>query len=227
MERSNIINNVINKIDGNDYLEIGVFKGELFKAIRAKRKTAVDPKFLISKKKRYIEFLTSGGNVKYYEQKSDDFFNSINSLKNKFKIDVAFVDGLHTWEQAYRDVINCLEFLSPNGMILIHDCLPPHAAAAIPAGSYEEAENLNLPGWNGEWTGDVWKAIVQLRTHSDLETFVIDTDYGLGVVVKSPNPNRLNFSLEEIKAMNFEYLTKNQTYLMNIKSVDYLYSLRK
>lgn len=222
MERLKIINKVIEKLQVENYLEIGVFKGNLFDAVRAKRKTGVDPKFLIPRKKRIVDSFVSAGKIKYYEQKSDDFFKSIEEKGKRMNLDVAFVDGLHTWQQAYKDVDNCLRHLNQNGVIMMHDCIPPHAAAAYPAESYDEAMNLNLSGWSGEWTGDVWKAVVQLRCNSQLETFVLDTDYGIGVVLKAPNSKKLNYKVEEIEAMDYDFLLQNRSHLLNIRGMDYL-----
>lgn len=222
MERLKIINKVIEKLEVENYLEIGVFKGNLFDAVRAKRKTGVDPNFLIPRKKRIVNSFVSAGKIKYYEQKSDDFFKSIEEKGKRINLDVAFVDGLHTWEQAYKDVDNCLRHLNQNGVIIMHDCIPPHAAAAYPAGNYDEAMNLNLSGWSGEWTGDVWKAVVQLRCNSQLETFVLDTDYGIGVVLKAPNSKKLNYKVEEIEAMDYDFLLQNKSHLLNIRGMDYL-----
>jgi len=53
---------------------------------------------------------------KYYDCGSDDFFKSFNE-----KIDFAFIDGDHNWEQVARDVFNCLERLSNNGILFISD----------------------------------------------------------------------------------------------------------
>ena len=42
-------------------------------------------------------------------------------------------------------------------------------------------ENNELKGWEGNWNGDTWKALVHMRIiHPDLEIFTIDTDFGVG-----------------------------------------------
>ena len=38
--------------------------------------------------------------------------------------DVIFVDGLHTFEQCRKDVINSLNFLNLGGYLFIHDLIP-------------------------------------------------------------------------------------------------------
>ena len=40
----------------------------------------------------------------------------------------------------------------------------------------------------GEWTGDVWKAIAELRVETiDLDIKVVDTDYGCGIIRRGTN----------------------------------------
>ena len=56
------------------------------------------------------------------------------------------------------------EFLSPGGVVVLHDCNPNSATNAYPATSLEEVEKLNLPDFTGSWCGDVWKTIVHLRS---------------------------------------------------------------
>ena len=88
--------------------------------------------------------------------------------------DVVFIDGDHSFDQSLRDVENALVEPRPGGVILVHDCNPPTAAAASPdpAGAGD-----------GPWCGDVWKTIVHLRaTRSDLRVRILDTDCGIGVI---------------------------------------------
>jgi hypothetical protein len=51
---------------------------------------------------------------------SDEFFATLRPSK---RYDVAFIDGLHTFEQTYRDVINTFAHLR-SGVILIDDTVP-------------------------------------------------------------------------------------------------------
>ena len=50
---------------------------------------------------------------------SDDFFKT-----SKDKFDVIFIDGLHTYDQVRRDVINSIKHLKEGGYIALHDMLP-------------------------------------------------------------------------------------------------------
>jgi hypothetical protein len=87
-------------------LEIGVLRGENISKINGCIiKDGVD----IDKQCNYVNYYMS----------SNDFFH-----QNQNKYDVIFVDGLHTEEQSYRDILNSFECLSENGIIFVHDTFP-------------------------------------------------------------------------------------------------------
>lgn len=103
-----------------------------------------------------------------HEMTSDDFFE-----KNKRKFDIIFIDGLHTQEQVYKDFTNALKALKTGGTIVLHDCSP-------------HSEYLQtVPPTCSEWTGDVWKAVVKIRSENCFLFFTVDTDYGVGVCIPS------------------------------------------
>ncbi|TAG85607.1 MAG: class I SAM-dependent methyltransferase, partial [Oscillatoriales cyanobacterium] len=121
------------------------------------------------------------------------------------RFDVAFIDGLHTYEQSLQDVLNTLDNLNENGVIVMHDCKPPHVLAACPAQSLQAAIDMNVPGWDGNWCGDVWKTICDLRSNrKDLRVFVLDCDFGLGIVMKGKPDIDLNLSKDELDKMTYE-----------------------
>ena len=135
-----------------------------------------------------------------------------------------FIDGLHTYDQSLRDVINALGDLNENGIIVIHDCNPPHQAAAYPAISNKNAVDLKIGGWPGEWCGDVWKTICYLRSfRRDLRVFVLDCDYGLGIVMKGDPETYLNLSEEVLNEMTYEDLSSERRNLLNLKDESYLF----
>ena len=140
-----------------------------------------------------------GGNIKL---KSDDFFKI-----NKKKYDCIFIDGLHTYEQVIKDINNSLYCINQNGIIFVHDCLPNNV--------YEQ----NVPRGTYVWNGDVWKAIVEMRTKKDLQTYTINADYGIGVILKKNNQNILDINETNFKELKFkDFFYKHKT-LMNI--IDY------
>lgn len=104
MNRTDIIQTLINKIDAKSYLEIGISAGDNWKKIKCDRKLSVDPEPL-SKADRVLT--------------SDEFFK-----ENEEKFDVIFIDGLHHADQVYRDIQNSLNVLNDGGYIVCHDLNP-------------------------------------------------------------------------------------------------------
>ena len=213
-----VLQDIINHLNAIVYLEIGVFEGSNFIKINAPKKIAVDPLIIFSKN---FQQRFASKNM-YFEMSSDEFFNKKQNILIKEGLDVVFIDGLHTYEQSLKDILNSLTYLNENGVIVMHDCNPPHEAAAYPASSLEHALSLNLPGWNGLWYGDIWKTILHLRTtRKDLEIFVLNCDCGLGIISKGEQKNRLKDSLESIINYTYKDLKENREKLLNLKHPKY------
>jgi hypothetical protein len=221
-ERKQIIQDAINKKHFTTYLEIGVFAGSVFFDVKAKRKIAVDPEFRFGKFKRTKKILKnlSNLNASYFEMTSDDFFKlHAESLFTKKPIDICFVDGMHEYDFALRDVENTLDYLQNDGVIIMHDCNPLSVENAV---SFEEWKNRN---YQGNWNGDVWKTIVHLRSlRKDINVFVLDADFGLGIVCKRPPENILPFTQAEIRKFTYQDFDKNRQQWLNLKPLKYFYS---
>ena len=226
MNRIQIIQTLLDRIVGKTYLEIGSQNGDSFFKICAKRKLAVDPKFKIPtiyRMRRTFSKMIRLEEERYFEMTSDDFFLYKSNLFRKNKIDIALIDGLHTYKQSLRDVLSCLGHLSENGVIVIHDCNPQSEAMAYPSSSLQDAERLKLPGWAGYWCGDVWKTIVYLRSsRSDLNVFVLDCDFGVGLVARGKQEKLLGYSLGEIEHISYHEFESQRTRLLNLRPDDYL-----
>jgi SAM-dependent methyltransferase len=201
------------------YLEIGVQRGYCFVEINAYRKTAVDPQFLIGKRNRLkirLKNFPHCFHIKYFEQTSDGFFDTRQDYIEKIGgFDVVFIDGLHLYEQVVKDVENSLRHLNPGGVILLHDCNPVEEAATTRGISSDDAAKRAGSGWSGTWNGDVWKAIVDLRSHrDDLEIMVYDCDCGMGQIRVKPG-KRLD--VQEIEKLTFNDLQENRIEWLNLK----------
>lgn len=224
-ERKQIIQDLIDKKRYSTYLEIGVFSGTVFFGVKARKKIAVDPDFQFGKFKRTKKIIKnfSNLNAEYYELTSDDFFKQHASrLFSKNPVDICFVDGMHEYDYALRDVENTLKFLQNDGVIIMHDCNPTTAENAV---SFAEWKSRN---YSGNWNGDVWKTIVHLRSlRKDITTFVLDVDYGLGIVCKRPPQNTLSFTEAEIRSLTYSDFDKNRQHWLDLKPMDYLYSFFK
>lgn len=180
--RTDIINDLISKHHLSRYLEIGVDNAATnFNKINCDYKTGVDP----------------NEDCKY-RMTSDDFFESYRGEK----FDLIFVDGLHTAEQALRDINNALNLITENGFIVVHDCNPTSEGLQCP---------VNVR--KGLWCGDVWKAWAELRaSRPDLGMYVFDVDYGVGVIEKT---SQELFTKEIIPT--YEFLEENRRELLNLR----------
>ena len=223
LNRIKIIQRLINETRAKNYLEIGVNNGKCFLRIKARRKFAVDPAFKIPTGRKLKYFLKNPWNVNntYFEKTSDDFFRQESQTLANARPHIVFVDGLHTYEQSLRDVLNSLAVIDEGGIVLMHDCNPITPAAAFRADSIDDAKR-KLDDYKGVWNGDVWKAIVHMRSlHPDLEVFVLDCDHGVGVVRRGTPTDRLNFRESDIRQLTYEELERTRKRFLNLKSPEY------
>ena len=168
--RISFINKAVHKFNNCKYLEIGCQNNDCFDSIDARSKIGVDP--------------NKGGTIR---STSDDFFT-----KNKSFFDVIFIDGLHTFEQCRKDIINSLKFLNYNGYIFIHDL--------IPRSWLEE----NVPRLQEAWTGDVWKVSLELNKTDGINFFVILADSGIGMIRKKTKDVAYYDDYLQLKELKFK-----------------------
>jgi hypothetical protein len=229
MNRLSVLQKIINHIHGKTYLEIGVQTGAIISNINATCKIGVDPKFLFPWRLR-IRKLTGVVNFKAVQMTSDAFFSMKADKILGEGIDVALIDGHHTYAQSLRDVQNCLRYLNPSGVIVMHDCNPVNYANAYPIQDSESLDDViklaeagELPGWNGAWSGDVWKTISHLRiTNKELNIFTLDLDWGLGIISRGEGKQLVEVSLEELQKMDYCSFEKKRSELLNLKHPKYL-----
>jgi len=219
MESTDVVQAFIDGRGLASYFEIGIGSGHTFLRIRAGHKIGVDPAPRIGALKRLRWWLRNPANrrSRIYRLTSDEFFARPDLLAGN-GIDLAFVDGLHTYEQSVRDVESCLAQLQPGGAVLLHDCSPPSAAAAIPARSPEEARRTAGPDWRGMWCGDVYKTVLHLRAlRSDLRVCVLDCDRGIGIVQSGTSERRLSLNAEEVAGLDYEDLTAHREEWLDLR----------
>ena len=174
MDRTSIIQSLSSHLAAESYLEVGLGDGAHFSQIPIARKCSVDP---------------SAGRMPAstptHQLTSDAFFAA-----NQETFDLIFIDGLHHAETVKRDITNALAVLRPGGVIVCHDMNP----------STDEMQRV--PREQVEWTGDCWRAWVGLRQErGDLQMFVIDTDYGVGVIYPNGEPKTPRLQLPAGKAL--------------------------
>lgn len=226
MNRMVAVQSILDTLKDATYLEIGVNEGKSFRPIRARQKWGVDPSYKIPWHRLLKLAVSSGLGITAYRlfrMTSDAFFETQKEMIAASGIDACFVDGLHTYEQSLRDVLNALQYLNPNGVILVHDCNPTTKLMALPAANFEAMKHANTADWDGAWCGDVWKAIVHLRSvRDDLNVFVLDCDFGIGVISRGRATNRLSYSEADIRAMDYDALASRRKELLDLRSPEFL-----
>ena len=145
----------------------------------------------------------SGGNIR---KTSDQFFQT-----NIDKFDLIFIDGLHTYKQVKKDINNSINVLNKNGIILLHDCFPRDY--------YYQA----VPRSQINWNGDTWKALVEIRSKNNFDSYCLNADEGIGVIFKKNNKNLLNLNLKDFSKLKYgDYFDNYKNYLNLIEYNDFL-----
>jgi hypothetical protein len=190
MTRTELINGLIKKYNFKTYLEIGVNTqsqpGYNWVGVDILVKHGVDPNVDTT-----------------YKMTSDEFFD--NHISQKY--DIIFIDGLHLFEQVYRDITNSLNNLENNGIIVVHDCNPITEITQ----RRERASD--------SWHGDVWKAIVKLKIEeSNINICTVDTDEGCGIIRKGSQT--LLKITEGTNIEDYSFLENNRKEVLNLISVN-------
>lgn len=155
------------------YLEIGVETGAtLALATSADVAVGVDPS------DHPLEVALPPG-ARVVREESDRFFQTRGraTLFGARAVELVFIDGMHQFEFALRDFRNSETWASPDGTILLHDCLP-----IVPA----SAERVRKTRF---WVGDTWKAALAIARHRpDLKIRTILTPPSGLVVIRHLDP---------------------------------------
>jgi hypothetical protein len=152
-------------LNPRNYLEIGVNTGRSLQyALSGTPCIGIDPSPVLEYKLMDKQQLI--------ETTSDDFFAN-NNVENLFgKIELAFIDGLHHYDQVLKDFINVEKHSDKDTVVLLHDIYP-----VVPATATRE--------WNTfYWAGDTWKFMHIINKYRpDLTIRTIPTfPTGLGFV---------------------------------------------
>ena len=152
-------------LNPRNYLEIGVNTGRSLQyALSGTPCIGIDPspvlEYPLNDKQQLIETT------------SDDFFAN-NNVENLFgKIELAFIDGLHHYDQVLKDFVNVEKHSDKDTVVLLHDIYP-----VVPETATRE--------WNTfYWAGDTWKFMHIINKYRpDLTIRTIPTfPTGLGFV---------------------------------------------
>ena len=204
-ESSILMNRLLSKMDSRKlrYLEIGLEYGSTFHAVNANVKFGVDPEPRTR--------ISKGRKDKVFIEDSDTFFS-----KNLGKFDLIFLDGLHTFDQTYRDLRNSFLACANNGVIVVDDTVPSDTFSAIPDAleAYRLREESGIVN-TGAWHGDVFKIpllLSQLKFKDIKYATLIDLGNPKTVIWLAKNgqwPILPNLSPEIYGQIDFENVFKN------------------
>ena len=190
----NVLSWIHRILEPHNYVEIGVHKGvSLVQALRTTPCIGIDPEPSIE-----YELPTD---TRIFKLTSDEFFarHDLTELLGG-PVELAFIDGLHLFEQVLRDFVNLEQHAAANTVFLLHDCLPLDEVTA----SRERTTDF--------YCGDVWKAVLALRRRRpDLRMVTVRTaPSGLCLVQRLDRGNHaLRKELTEIeacyRALDFDY----------------------
>jgi len=158
LSRAQVLQMFLSLYESPHYLQIGDGRGETFNNVSADVKVAVDPLF----RGNATDGIENGQILKYFPISSDEYFSKLAQENNLF--DVIFIDGLHTFEQVFRDLLNSIARLKPNGIIIIDDVIPNSYVASLPDITIVAKLWQDLGMRDRSWMGDVYKLVFLLQS---------------------------------------------------------------
>ena len=141
--------------------------------------------------------------------KEYDKHNLLKDVKEIQTVDLVFIDGLHEYNQVKKDILNSLKFLNPNGIILVHDCLPSSMSKQA------------VPRYRMSWNGNVWKAIVDLRCERNIEIFTCEIDQGIAIIQNKNNTDLLSINKKPIELKFYDFYNNYKKYMRVISLEDF------
>lgn len=154
MNTAQRINTIARQFRMENYLEIGVEKGITFRDVMIERKTAVDIDF------RFDYQSLASPQVKFYAGPSDDFFRDTASGA---PFDLIFIDGLHHFEQVFRDFTNALARSHDQTIIIVDDVFPVDVFSSLRSNSLQARLDYDPQSERRAWHGDVFRFVFMLN----------------------------------------------------------------
>ncbi len=183
MDRSDVIQGLLSLYESPEYLEVGVHHGVTFHMLTAARRVAVDPDFRFD----LVQARATNPDASYHSIPSDDYFSHVIGADEKF--DVIFLDGLHTFEQTLRDLLNAIGHIKPGGAIVIDDVLPNSYAASLPTWEMN-IRYRNVRGITDDsWMGDVFRLVYFIRDYLRHFSYATTNEqHGIAILWNTPRP---------------------------------------
>jgi Methyltransferase domain len=201
-----VLNTIHGTLQPANYVEIGVHKGvSLVQANPGTRCVGIDPEPSIEDDiGRELERKLP--DLAVFEVTSDEFFDR-QDLADLLggPVALAFIDGLHLFEQVLRDFANLERSSDSQTVILLHDCLP------------FDAETAGRERTTDFYSGDVWKATLAIRrSRPELNMAVVPTAPTGLCLVRGLNPDDRRFEqelaeiVESYRDLDFDYYLAHQ-----------------
>ena len=186
------------------YLEIGVWKGKTLFPVTAVSKTAVDPAFAFD----LGEMREKHSDTHFFEVTSDDFFASLDSSTH---YDVIYLDGLHTFEQTLRDLLNSILFVKEESIIIIDDVYPSSYHSSLPDVRAAKLLRQAMGSTDSSWMGDVYKLTLFIETFLQQYSYgMVSDNHGQLIMWRKPRQTVAKRTVEEVARCPFETLHVEQ-----------------
>ena len=207
MQRSEVNQQLLDRYKDPSYLEIGVDQGATFHAIQAARKVAVDPRFAFD----VAAARTDPANAvcEYREMTSDAYFKDVHQPGDLF--DVIFIDGLHTFSQTLKDLLNATSCIRADGVIIVDDVIPASYAASLPDLDLSRRFWAATNNPDGSWMGDVFRLVFFVNVYMPFFRYAtVAENHGQMVMWrgKNPSPGELA-SVETISRLQYPSVVLN------------------
>lgn len=198
------------------YLEVGVARGGTFLAVDIPTKHGVDPRFRFDTTPHATE------RVRFFQVPSDDYFTR--EVPPDLRFDIIFLDGLHTFEQTFRDFCASMTHAHRDTVWIIDDVFPSDVFSAMP--SQENAVAFRRQHGRGSraWHGDVYKCVFAIHDffpNLSFRTFEPGPDNPQTVILNRPRPDfapRFD-NLEAISRLDYYDFWENRA-LLNLLPED-------
>ncbi|WP_267389675.1 class I SAM-dependent methyltransferase [Sphingomonas sp. GC_Shp_3] len=199
MLRSEVNQEILSILPGKSYLEVGVNRGKTFFEVIADQKVAVDPNFLFDFEAERAN--PQSKNCEFYQLKSDVFFSEFGHNR---RFDLIFLDGLHTYEQTLRDLMNSITCINTNGVIVIDDMIPSTYISSISELSQSQRLSAALGNTDSSWMGDVFRLAFFIESFLPAFSFAtVGENHGQMVLWRQTRKNIPERTLESTCRMDF------------------------
>lgn len=192
------------------YLEIGVATGRTFLNVNVMEKHGVDPKF------RFGTADFANEQVRFFEMTSDRYFTDVATRLDIF--DIIFLDGLHTFEQTFRDFCASQAHAHADTVWILDDVFPNDVFSALPSQQRALAFRKQHGLKSRDWHGDVFKCVFAINDFFPSFSFrTVERGYGNPQTFLVQRP-RTNFAplfgdLERITRLDYWDFCKHRELL--------------